>query len=70
MEELTVTPFDIVLANSAEGDVPAAVLDLFPTWPAAENARAAFIPGMFSSVSAPYVVLDLIELLHPDVELP
>jgi ABC-type Fe3+-hydroxamate transport system substrate-binding protein len=70
VEELTVTPLDVVLVDSADEGVSEAVLDLFPTWPAADNGRAAFIPGMFSSISAPYVVRDLIEVLHPDVELP
>lgn len=68
VEELTATPLDVLLIDS-EGDEgrDAKVLDLFPTWPAAQDERVGTISGIVtSSIGGPWVVEELAALLHPD----
>lgn len=50
VEELTVTPLDVVLTDfPLDPGADQALLAQFPTWPAAETGSYAYIPGIVLS---------------------
>ncbi|MEM6645001.1 MAG: ABC transporter substrate-binding protein [Bacteroidota bacterium] len=69
MEQLTVTPLDVLLTDiGLEPGGEALLLRQFPTWPAAKDGRIGYIPGIVGNdPGLPWAAEQLARLLYPDL---